>query len=185
MSKALPKLIQITNRCSHSPLWLNTTGLCEVKSRIYAANRWKCYPDYFPDPLALRELVEGTRTCLNHSNTPEIRHVAICGECRREVFVLRQHLNLNEHVGQRGLCCLWSLDSLLGDGDEDRRMKAWIWICSTQSCGFWRSVLQRTNTIVSCRNYVAVLVYFIVLLSVTACRRKRFFWHMENITSKG
>ncbi len=58
MSKALPKLIQITNRCSHSPLWWNTTGLCEVKSRIYAVNRWKCYPDYFPDPLALRELVK-------------------------------------------------------------------------------------------------------------------------------
>ncbi len=67
------------------------------------------------------------------------------------------------------------------DGDEDRRIKAWIWVCSSQSYGFWRSGLQHTNKIVSFRNYVAVLVFFMVLLSVTACRRKRcFLWPMAN-----
>ncbi len=45
----------------------------------------------------------------------------------------------------------------------------------------WRSGLQHTNKIVSFRNYVAVLVFFMVLLSVTACRRKRcFLWPMAN-----
>ncbi len=38
---------------------------------------------------------------------------------------------------------------------EDYRMKVWIWVCSSQLHG-----LQRTNTIVSCLNYVAVLVFF-------------------------
>ncbi len=66
------------------------------------------------------------------------------------------------------------------DGDEDRRIKAWIWVCSSQSYGFWRSGLQRINKIVSFRNYVAVLVFYIVLLSVTACPRKRFLWPMAN-----
>ncbi len=37
------------------------------------------------------------------------------------------------------------------------------------------------NKIVSFRNYVAVLVVFMVLLSVTACPRKRcFLWPMAN-----
>ncbi len=38
-------------RCSRSPLWRNTVGLCEVQSRIYVINCWKYYPDYYPDPL--------------------------------------------------------------------------------------------------------------------------------------
>ncbi len=59
-------------------------------------------------------------------------------------------------------------------------IKAWIWVCSSQSYGFWRSGLQRMNKIVSFRNYVAVLVFYIVLLSVTACPRKRFLWPMAN-----
>ncbi len=36
------------------------------------------------------------------------------------------------------------------------------------------------NKIVSFHNYVAVLVFYIVLLSVTACPRKRFLWPMAN-----
>ncbi len=44
---------------------------------------------------------------------------------------------------------------MLGMGDENRQMNAWIWICSSQSYG-----LQSMNQIVSCRNYVAVLVFF-------------------------
>ncbi len=83
-------------------------------------------------------------------------------------------------IGQRGLCCLRSLDSLLGTEMKITRMKAWIWVCSSQPCGFWRSGLQCMNKIVSCRDYVAVLLLFIVLLSVTACRRKRFLWPMAN-----
>ncbi len=63
---------------------------------------------------------------------------------------------------------------------EDSRIKAWIWVRSSQSYGFWRSGLQRMNKIVSFRNYVAVLVFYIVLLSVTACPRKRFLWPMAN-----
>ncbi len=54
------------------------------------------------------------------------------------------------------VCRLPSLDNLLlGIGDEDRRMKAWIWVCSSQLYG-----LQRMNKIVSCHNYVVVLVVF-------------------------
>ncbi len=33
MSKAVPKVIQMTMRCSRSPLWWNAVGLCEVQSR--------------------------------------------------------------------------------------------------------------------------------------------------------
>ncbi len=36
------------------------------------------------------------------------------------------------------------------------------------------------NKIVSFRNYVAVLVFYIVLLSVTACQKKRFLCPMAN-----
>ncbi len=57
----------------------------------------------------------------------------------------------------RGLSHFRSLDNLLlGMGDEDRRMKARIWVCSSQLYG----LLQRINTIVSCHNYLAVLVCF-------------------------
>ncbi len=66
------------------------------------------------------------------------------------------------------------------DGDEDRRIKAWIWVCSSQSYGFGRFGLQHTNKIVSFRNCVVFLVYFIVILSVTACRRKCLLWPMAN-----
>ncbi len=41
------------------------------------------------------------------------------------------------------------------------------------------------DTIVSCRNYVAVLVFFIVLLLVSTCQGKHFLWPMANMTSKG
>ncbi len=68
-------------RCSRSPLWRNTVGLCEVQSRIYVINRWKYYPDYFPDALALSELVSWRRAYARIFQThtlPETRHVAIC-----------------------------------------------------------------------------------------------------------
>ncbi len=48
------------------------------------------------------------------------------------------------------------------DGDEDHWIKAWIWFCSSQSYGFWRFGLQRTNKIDSFCNYVAFLVYSIL-----------------------
>ncbi len=66
------------------------------------------------------------------------------------------------------------------DGDEDHWIKAWIWFCSSQSYGFWRFGLQRTNKIDSFCNYVAFfgVFYFMVLLSVTACRRKRLLCPM-------
>ncbi len=54
--------------CSRSLLWRNTVGVCEVQSIIYVVNRSKYNPDYFPDPLALSELVKA-RVCLHHSNT--------------------------------------------------------------------------------------------------------------------
>ncbi len=128
ISKALPKVIQMTMRCSRSPLWRNTAGLCEVQSRIYVVNRWKYYPDYFPDPLALSELVSWrrARACIFQTHTsPETRHVAICDECRREPMSVwlscRKRVvwsgNIwirNERVSQSGLCGLPLLDSLLG-----------------------------------------------------------------------
>ncbi len=69
---------------------------------------------------------------------------------------------------------------MLGMGDENRQMNAWIWICSSQSYG-----LQSMNQIVSCRNCCGFGIFFIVLLSGTACRRKCFLWPMANMTSKG
>ncbi len=118
----------MTMRCSRSPLWRNTAGLCEVQSRIYVVNRWKYYPDYFPDPLALSELVsrEGARARIFQTHTsPETRHVAICDECRRKPMSVRLscrktcHLKCNiwirnERVSQRGLCGLRLLDLLSG-----------------------------------------------------------------------
>ncbi len=65
--------------------------------------------------------------------------------------------------------------------DEDRQMKAWIWICSSQLYGFWRSGLHRTNKMYSFSNYVVVLVFFIVLLWVIVCWRKRFLWPMAKV----
>ncbi len=57
---------------------------------------------------------------------------------------------------KHGFCRLQSLDNfLLGIGDENRLMKAWIWVCSSQFYG-----LQCMNKIVSCCNYVAVLEFF-------------------------
>ncbi len=41
------------------------------------------------------------------------------------------------------------------DGDEDCWIQIWIWVCSSQSNGFWRSGLQRTNKIDSFCNSVA------------------------------
>ncbi len=188
--KSTTKVIQMTMRCSRSPLWRNTVGLCEVQSRIYVINRWKYYPDYFPDPLALSELVSWRRAHAHIFQThtsPETRHVAICDECRREPMSVRlfcrktcrlkrQHLNSEGARRQSARALPFTVTGLAArDGDEDRRIKAWIWVCSSQSYGFWRSGLQRMNKIVSFRNYVAVLVFFIVLLSVTACPRKNAF----------
>ncbi len=56
--------MQVASSRDHSPLWRNTVGLYEVYSRIYIVNRWKYYPDYFPDPLALGELVKARTCCI-------------------------------------------------------------------------------------------------------------------------
>ncbi len=37
--KSSTKIIQMAMRCSRSPLWWNTVGLCEAQSRIYVGNR--------------------------------------------------------------------------------------------------------------------------------------------------
>ncbi len=68
----------------------------------------------------------------------------------------------NKRVSQQARALPLTVAGLAAlDGDEDHRMKAWIWVCSSQSYGFWRSGLQRTNTfkIVSFRNYVVVLLF--------------------------
>ncbi len=194
-SRELPKvtLIQMTMHCSRSPLWRNTAGLCEVQSRIYVVNRWKYYPDYFPDPLSLSaNSWKRAHAIASFKNTPHqkhLRHVAICDECRQEPMSVRfscrkpvvwsGNIWIRNELSQRAGFIVYG--RWTRDGDEDRRVKAWIWVCSSQSYGFWRSGLQHTNKIVSFRNYVAVLVFFMVLLSVTACRRKRcFLWPMAN-----
>ncbi len=75
MSKVLTKVIQITMRCNRSPLWQNSVGLCEVQCRIYVANRWKCYPDYFADPLALHSC-RRVHACIIQTHTsPETSQV--------------------------------------------------------------------------------------------------------------
>ncbi len=100
--------------------------------------------------------------------------------CHKTCRLKRQHLNL-WRARQSARALRFTVAGLAArDGEEDRRIKAWIWVCSSQSYGFWRSGLQRTNKMVSFRNYVAVLVFFIVLLSVTACRRKCLLWPMAN-----
>ncbi len=115
--------------------------------------------------------------------SPETRHVAIYDECRQEPMSVRLSSRKpvvwrgniwirNECISQRGLCPVVGL--AVQDGDEDRQMKAWIWICSSQLYGFWRSGLHRTNKMHSFSNYVVVLVFFIVLLSVIVCWRKHF-----------
>ncbi len=146
----------MTMRCSRSPLWRNTVGLWEVQSRIYV-NRWKYYPDYFPDPLALSELVsrEGKCVLASFKHTPHQKHgtsqsVTNAGESQwafdyhavKPVIWSSNIWIRNEHISQCGLC------GFSRDGDEDSRIKAWIWVCSSQSYGFWRSGLQRTNKMV-------------------------------------
>ncbi len=116
-------------RCSRCPLWQNTVGLCEVQSRIYVVNRWKYYPDYFPDPLALSELLsrEGARVHASFKHTPHQKHgmsqsVTNAGESQwtfdyhavKPVVWSGNIWIRNERVSQRGICCLRSLDSLLG-----------------------------------------------------------------------
>ncbi len=91
MSKAVPKVIQMTMRCSRSLLKRNTVGLCEVQSRIYVVNRWKkilLYPDNFPKPLAPWTREE--RTCLPCIiQTQLTRNTTICDECRWEPMSVR------------------------------------------------------------------------------------------------
>ncbi len=75
MSKVLTKVIQITMRCNRSPLCQNSVGLCEVQCRIYVVNRWKCYPDYFADPLALHSC-RRVHACIIQTHTsPETSQV--------------------------------------------------------------------------------------------------------------
>ncbi len=74
--------------------------------------------------------------------------------------------------------------------DEDRRIKSWIWVCSSQSYGFWRSGLQRTNKIVSFRNYVAGFgVYYGSIVSYSMSEKMLFVAHgkpsKHYMTSKG
>ncbi len=131
ISKALPKVIQMTMRCSRSPLWRNTVGLCEVQSRIYVINRWKYYPDYFPDPLALRvnSSPEGARMLASFKHTPHQKHgmsqsVTNAGESqwafdysavKPVVWSGNIWIRKEERVvSQRGLYCLRSLDLLFG-----------------------------------------------------------------------
>ncbi len=163
-SRELPKvtLIQMTMHCSRSPLWRNTAGLCEVQSRIYVVNRWKYYPYYFPDPLALSELMKARardRIFQKHTSPETQLHVAICEECRREPMSVRfscrkpvvwsGNIWIRNELSQRAGFIVYG--RWTRDGDEDRRIKAWIWVCSSQSYGFWRSGLQHTNKIVSFR----------------------------------
>ncbi len=191
-SRELPKVIQMTMRCSRSPLWRNTAGLCEVQSRIYVVNRWKYYPDYFPDPLALSELVKARALMIaSFKNTPHQKHgmsqsVTNAGESQWAFDSPAVNLSFEaatfEFKTSASSVSAGFAYTVAGfaarDGDEDLRIKAWIWVCSSQSED---SGLQRTNKIVSFRNYVAVFVFFIVLLSVTACRRKHcFLWPMAN-----
>ncbi len=120
MSKALPKVIQMAKRYS---IGYNTVGLCEAQSRIYVVNRWKYYPDYFPDPLA-QWTREGARS---FKHTPHQKHsmsqsVTNAGESQwafdypvvKPVVWSGNIWICNEHVRQRRLYCLQSLDSLLG-----------------------------------------------------------------------
>ncbi len=72
----------MTMCCSRSPLWWNTVGLCEVQSRIYVVNRWKYYPDYFPDPLALSELVKAARARIIQTHLS--RNTACCNLWRMQ-----------------------------------------------------------------------------------------------------
>ncbi len=130
MSKALPKVIQMMMRCSRSPLWRNTAGLCEVQSRVYVVNHWKYDPDHniflF---LSLCEvvIVPACRVLASFKHTPHQKHgmsqsVTKAGESQRafdypavKLVVWSSNIWIrNERVGQRGLCCLQSLDSLLG-----------------------------------------------------------------------
>ncbi len=120
----------MTMRCSRSPLWRNTVGLCEVQSRIYVINRWKYYPDYFPDPLALSELVSWRRAHARifQTHTPHQKHgmsqsVTNAGESqwafdysavKPVVWSGNIWIRKERVVSQRGLYCLRSLDLLLG-----------------------------------------------------------------------
>ncbi len=115
----------MTMRCSHGPLWRNTAGLCEVQSRIYVVNRWKYYPDYFPDPLALSELVsrEGARRVLaSFKHTPHQKHgmsqfVTNAGESQWAFDYPAVNpvvwSQIYERISQHGLCGLRLLDLLL------------------------------------------------------------------------
>ncbi len=87
-----------------------------------------------------------------------------------EIFIAKMSKAVQKKVVQTLNFMLLMLTVAAEDGDEDRWIKAWIWVCSSQSYRFWR--LQFPNKIDSFCNYVAFLVYFMVLLSVTACRRK-------------
>ncbi len=117
----------MTMRCSLSPLWRNTVGLCEVQSRIDVVNRRKYYPDYFPDPLALRvnSSREGLRVLASFKHTPHQKHgmsqsVTNAGESQwafdysavKPVVWSGNIWIRNERVSQRGL--YWSLDSCSG-----------------------------------------------------------------------
>ncbi len=137
--------------------------------------------------LSVNSSPEGARTLASFKHTPHQKHgmsqsVTNAGESQWAFdysAVKPVVWSGNIWIRQSARALLFTVAGLAAR-DEDSRIKAWIWVCSSQSYGFWRSGLQRINKIVSFRNYVAVLVCYIVLLSVTACPRKRFLWPMAN-----
>ncbi len=136
---------------------------------------------------------ESARTRSHLSKTTphqkHVRHVAICDECRREPMSVRfscrkpvvwsGNIWIRNELSQRAGFIVYG--RWTRDGDEDRRVKAWIWVCSSQSYGFWRSGLQHTIKLFHFVIMLRFWCFFMVLLSVTACRRKRcFLWPMAN-----
>ncbi len=113
-----------------------------MQSRIYVVNRWKYYPDYFPDPLALSELVsrEGACVLASFKHTPHQKHglsqsVTNAGESQWAFDYSAVNLSFEaatfEFVTDASVrALLFTVTGLAAqDGDEDRRIKAWIWVC--------------------------------------------------------
>ncbi len=94
-SRELPKvtLIQMDDALQPQSSLAEYSRFVWGVERIYVVNRWKYYPDYFPDPLSLSaKLVKARardRIFQKHTSPEHVRHVAICDECRREPMSVR------------------------------------------------------------------------------------------------
>lgn len=138
---------------------LQPQSLVCVRCRAEVVNCWNCYSDYL-DPLffflfdghillGVLLLMHSVKELISHSNT---WHVAICDEAGESQWTLdfsavKCVVKLLEAAIFEIVRSALVQVLLFSVAAQDRRIKASVWNCSSQSNGFWRFGLQCVNKI--------------------------------------